>query len=296
VPVASALRVAVIQLTVTPPRRAAGRPWWYSTVKIGSIEILPIRDGISRQKAAEVLTRPGVDDAWACHADLLDRHGLLHFELGGLLIRSAERVVLVDAGVGTIDNAQYSGGGLLDSLRAVGVLPADVTDVVFTHLHFDHVGWATQHGEVVFGNATYRVHVADWAHFVAAPDAQPGAVRKLAPLESRLETFDTDMVIAPGFSARHSPGHTPGTTIYIVADGEQRALLLGDVVHSVVELEERDWEAVFDVDPVAARAVRNAIADEVADTADLVVGAHFPQLRFGRVITTAGARSFRFHR
>jgi hypothetical protein len=79
----------------------------------------------------------------------------------------------------------------------------------------------------------------------------------------------------------------------VVSDGDERALLLGDVVHSVVELGERDWQAVFDVDPVAASAVRNAIADEVADSSDLVVGAHFPGLRFGRVVTTAGNRTFR---
>jgi hypothetical protein len=63
-------------------------------------------------------------------------------------------------------------------------------------------------------------------------------------------------------------------------------------VHSVVELQEPDWEAVFDVDPKAARAVRAAVVDEVADTADLVVGGHFPGLRFGRVVTTTGGRTF----
>ena len=125
-----------------------------------------------------------------------------------------------------------------------------------------------------------------------SPQTDPGAVRKLRPLVDRLETFETDGAIAPGLSARHTPGHTPGSTVYVVADDGQRALLLGDVVHSVVELHERDWEAVFDVDPAAARAVRNAIADEVADSTDLLVGAHFPGLRFGRVVTVAGDRAF----
>jgi glyoxylase-like metal-dependent hydrolase (beta-lactamase superfamily II) len=264
-----------------------------SALRIGSVQIVPVRDGTGYEKGTEVLARPGVPDPWACHPDQLDAEGMLHLPLGGFLIRTGERVVLVDAGVGTINNGQYCGGGFLDSLRDHGVTRADVTDVVFTHLHFDHVGWATSKGEVVFPNATYRVHAADWAHFIEAPDAAPGAVRKLSPIESRLETFDTDVVIAPGLTARHTPGHTPGSTIYIVSDGDQRAMLLGDVVHSVVEFAERDWEAVFDVDPVAARAMRNAIADEVLDTADLVIGAHFPELRFGRVITTAGTRSFR---
>jgi glyoxylase-like metal-dependent hydrolase (beta-lactamase superfamily II) len=261
-------------------------------VKVGGIEILPVLDGVGLERATEVLTRPGVPDAWACHGDQLDEHGTLHFDLGGFLVRTGERVVLVDAGVGMIDNGRYAGGRFPESLRAHGVEPADVTDVLFTHLHFDHVGWATRKGEVVFPNATYRVHAADWAHFVDAPDAEPGAVRKLGPLRDRLEPFDADGVLAPGLSARHTPGHTPGSTVYVVADGDQRALLLGDVVHSVVELHERDWEAVFDVDPVAASAVRNALADEVADTPDLVAGAHFPGLRFGRVVTASGNRTF----
>jgi len=262
-------------------------------MRVGAVEILPVLDGTGREKADEVLTRPGVPDPWACHAQHLGEDATLHLDLGGFLVRTGERVVLVDAGVGTIDNGRYAGGRFLDSLRAHGVGPHEVTDVVFTHLHFDHVGWATQRGEVVFPRATYRVHEADWAHFVESAGADPGAVRKLAPLRGRLETFGVDGVLAPGLSTRHTPGHTPGSTVYVVADGGERALLLGDVVHSVVELHERDWEAVFDVDPVAARTVRNAVADEVADTADLVVGAHFPGLRFGRVLTVSGNRVFR---
>lgn len=261
-------------------------------MRIGAIDVQPVFDGTGREPAAEVLTRPGVPDAWACHSHLLDEAGILHLDLGGFLVRTGDRTVLVDAGVGTIDNGKYAGGGFLDSLQRLGVAPADVTDVVFTHLHFDHVGWATRKGEIVFPNATYRVHAADWAHFVESADAEPGAVRKLSPLVDRLETFTADGAIAPGLSARHTPGHTPGSTVYVLADAGERALLLGDVVHSVVELHERDWEAVFDVDPAAARAARNALADEVADSGDLVVGAHFPGLRFGRVVTTSGSRAF----
>ncbi|MEK6439286.1 MBL fold metallo-hydrolase [Pseudonocardia sp. T1-2H] len=262
-------------------------------MKIGDIEILPVLDGTGREVATEVLTRPGVPDAWSCHAEHLDADGVLSMPLGGFLVRTGDRTVLVDAGVGTIDNGKYAGGGFLDSLREYGIGPEDVTDVVFTHLHFDHVGWATKKGQVVFPNATYRVHAADWAHFVESADAEPGAVRKLSPLVPQLETFDAEVTLAPGLTARPAPGHTPGSTVYVVSDGDERALLLGDVVHSVVELAERDWEAVFDVDPVAASAVRNALADEVADSADLVVGAHFPGLRFGRVVTASGNRTFR---
>jgi glyoxylase-like metal-dependent hydrolase (beta-lactamase superfamily II) len=262
-------------------------------MKIGAIEVLPVLDGVGREVADEVLSRPGVEDPWSCHPGVRDEHGVLHMDLGGFLLRTGDRTVLVDTGVGTIDNGKYSGGGFLDSLRSYGVSPEDVTDVVFTHLHFDHVGWATKKGTIVFPNATYRVHAADWAHFVDSPTADAGAVRKLSPLVAQLETFDSETTLVPGVTARPAPGHTPGSTVYVVASGDERGLLLGDVVHSVVELAEPDWEAVFDVDPLAARAMRNAIADEVADTPALVVGAHFPGLRFGRVVMVSGTRTFR---
>jgi hypothetical protein len=57
-------------------------------------------------------------------------------------------------------------------------------------------------------------------------------------------------------------------------------------------IEERDWHVIWDVDPVAASLVRNRIADEVADREDLVVGAHFPEMKFGRVVTTGRTRRF----
>jgi glyoxylase-like metal-dependent hydrolase (beta-lactamase superfamily II) len=261
-------------------------------MKVGALEIIPLYDGAGREPARESLTKPGVEDPWACHGHELDDAGNLLLTVGGFLLRTGGRTVLIDAGVGTIDNAKYRGGLFLDSLRKAGVEPGDVSDVLFTHLHFDHVGWATQKGRIVFPNATYRVHSADWAHFLDGPGAEPGAVRKLGPLAERWSLFTDDTTLAPGLDTRHTPGHTPGSTVFVVSSEGKRALLLGDVVHSVVELTEPDWEAVFDVDPVAAKAVRARLTEELTDSPDAVVGAHFPGLRFGRLVTVSGQRQF----
>ncbi|MFC9454513.1 MBL fold metallo-hydrolase [Streptomyces sp. NPDC056983] len=260
-------------------------------VKVGALSIDPIFDGHGVEPGREVLSKPDEADPWACHDHLLDIDGGLRLTLGGFLIRTGNRCVLVDAGVGTIDNDKYHGGQFLESLRGVGVSPGDVTDVLFTHLHFDHVGWATRKGQVVFPNATYRVHRADWAHFVESSDAQPGAVRKLAPLADQLVTFEHDMTLAPGVDARHVGGHTPGSSIFVVSSEGERALLLGDVAHTTVELTDPTWEAVFDVDPTAAKRVRAAMADEATDSGDVVAAAHFPP---GRLISVGGGRRFRF--
>jgi hypothetical protein len=184
-------------------------------MRIGEIEVLPVFDGFGYEVARDVLLRPGDagTDPWARHEARLDPHGRLEFTLGGFLVRTGDRVILVDAGAGTIDTGQYRGGQFLASLREHGVAPDDVTDVIFTHLHFDHVGWATAKGEVVFRHATYRVHEADWAYFVESPGALPGAVRKLSPVKPQLETFGSGCTLAPGLDARPALGHTPGSTI-----------------------------------------------------------------------------------
>ncbi|MWA01616.1 MBL fold metallo-hydrolase [Actinomadura sp. LD22] len=260
-------------------------------MKIGSIEILPVYDGTGREVAREVLTRTGGDtDAWACHENLLDARGNLEFPLGGFLVRSQSRTVLIDVGIGGIESDRYTGGAFIDSLRSLGTAPEDVTDVLFTHLHFDHVGWATRKGEIVFPNATHRVHAADWEHFVDGPDAVPGAVRKLAPLRDRLEPFEGDVTLLPGLDARHSPGHTPGSSIYVASSGGERALFLGDVVHSAAQISDPDLRWIHDVDPDAAESVRRSVLESAADTSQVIAAPHLPGMRFGRVITVAETR------
>lgn len=258
---------------------------------VGSLVIEPIVDGVAHETAREILVRPGFEgDPWLAHENILDDDGRLEFTMGGYLVRTGDRKVLIDAGVGTIDNGKYRGGALLESLAAVGVAPEEITDVLFTHLHFDHVGWATSKGQIVFPNATYRCHAADWAHFIETPDAAPGGLRKLSPLTPQLELFDTDHVLAPGISVRHAPGHTPGSIVIVVSDGDDRAMLIGDVAHCPAELSEDEWEAVFDVDRALARRTREALARELEGSGIPVAAAHFPGLSFGRILPGQGQR------
>jgi glyoxylase-like metal-dependent hydrolase (beta-lactamase superfamily II) len=178
----------------------------------------------------------------------------------------------------------------LESLAAEGVQPGDVTDLVFTHLHYDHVGWATQQGKIVFSNATPRCHRADWAHFVEGDD--PRAAAKLLPLVDRMEFWEADGTLFPGLDVQGAPGHTPGSTIFVVSDGDEKAMLLGDVVHCPIELVEDDWEAIVDVDPALARRTREALARELEGSDVPVAAAHFPGLQFGRLLQAGVQRGW----
>ena len=224
-------------------------------MKVGTLDVVPVLDGSSRELLSDVVVHDH-EASWRCPEHPVDGGGRLTLDVGGYVLRTGSRVVLIDAGVGRIQGEHRTGGGLPDSLRQIGLDFADITDVVFTHLHFDHVGWATQQGEIMFRNATYRVHQADWDHFVLGPTAAAGAVRKLIPIAGQLETFDSEMELAPGLVARPAAGHTPGSTVFVVADRGERALLLGDVVHAVGELTDPLWHSLYDLDPSAARAVR----------------------------------------
>ena len=264
-------------------------------MRVGDLEIQPVLDGVARIAPTEAYRMGGVEPAgrggdesdWAPHRSLLTDDGMLEIALGGFLVRTGDRLVLVDTGIGELEAGPLAGGRLLDGLAALGVKPDDVTDVVLTHLHFDHVGWTTRHGQIVFPGATYRCDQRDWDHFVG-PD--PGATKKLTPLAGRLETWDSNGPLLPGVDVLAAPGHTPGSTIVVISSGTERAILLGDVVHCPVELIDDEWAGMGDVDPALAQRTRIALARELEGTDTPVAAAHFPGMQFGRLVRGQGQR------
>lgn len=268
-------------------------------MQVGDITIEPVIDGTMRVPPTVAYTSMGAgpddrgasEEDWAPHRDLLADDGMLEMAIGGFLVRTGDRVVLVDTGIGEIKTGPMRGGDFLRGLAALGVTPDDVTDVVLTHLHFDHVGWTTRHGEIVFQGATYRCDARDWTHFVG-PD--PGATRKLSPLESRLEPWSESGALLPGLDTMSAPGHTPGSTIIVASSGTARAMMLGDVVHCPVELLDDEWSGMSDVDPELALRTRVALMKELEGSDTPVAAAHFPGMQFGRVLFGSGRRSWVF--
>ena len=268
-------------------------------MQVGEIRVDAVIDGIARAVPSEAYrwgvgegSGRGLEDAdWEPHRQFLADDGMLEMALGGFLVRSGDRVVLVDAGIGVFNRGVFTGGAMLDNLQALGVAADDVTDVVFTHLHFDHTGWATVDGAPVFRSATYRCDAADWAHFVPSDER---ATRKLSPIESQLETWDGDGTLLPGVDVRRAPGHTPGSAVLVLSSGDARAVLLGDAVHCPVELVDDEWATIGDVDPDLAKRTRVALARELEASGTPAAAAHFPGLEFGRLLPGEGKRAWSF--
>lgn len=243
------------------------------------------------------------DEAWSPHRQFLDPSGNLTIGMGGFLVRTGGRLVLIDVGIGPTPNSERT-GMFLESLMALGVRPEEITDVALTHLHFDHVGWASDGEKPLFPNATYRCHGADWDFFLGPEpyDDSQGvrflggrrAIELLPVVTDRVEPWSGDATIVPGIDVRDAPGHTPGSTILTVSSGNERAVLLGDVVHCPVELLENDWEGLGDVDPKLAARTRQAMARELEGTDVPMSATHFPGLQFGRLLQGSGTRRWVF--
>ncbi len=255
---------------------------------IGGYRIDPVIDGQGRFRPTKTF-RGTTDEQWQLHQDLLDEDGMLGFVMGGFLVRGHERTILVDLGLGPATLMGITGGGMLDALRTYGVEPGEVTDVLFTHLHEDHIGWASLDGVPQFPNATFHCGAGDYEHFVVEHN-EAYANLKLGPCENHFETYEQAPSL-PGISAMQAPGHTPGSTVIVVSDGTERAMMLGDVVHCPVQLLDDEWSALFDFDPVMARQTRTRLARELEGDASAVMsGAHFPGMRFGRLLSGQGRR------
>jgi glyoxylase-like metal-dependent hydrolase (beta-lactamase superfamily II) len=266
---------------------------------IGEIQVLPVVDGVARLRPHRVYAmsavtqdRKGYDEAdWAPYRHLLDSDNKVEMPMGGFLVLVGDHTILVDAGIADLRFGPFSGGAMLDSLHALGFCEDDITDVVLTHLHADHIGWTSQDGELVFRNATYRCDIRDWEHFLAN-DPGPGdpPVQRLTPMEPRLEPWKGSGSLFAGVDTMDAAGHTPGSTVIVLSSGSQRAMMVGDVVHCAVELLDDDWARISDVDPGLAIRTRASLARELEGSDTLVAGAHFPGMRFGRVLAGQGTR------
>ncbi len=164
-----------------------------------------------------------------------------------LLIRDKERRIIVDTGVGEgwekkfaeiygINHTKYS---LANSLAAAGLSRDGITDVILTHLHFDHVGGATfrdESGAVKpsFPNAKYYVQRKqyEWAVNPSEKDRASYFNEKYVPLfdDGRLQLLNGESELFPGIFISLTDGHTIAHQTVLVTDGSTSLYHPGDTV------------------------------------------------------------------
>ncbi len=209
------------------------------------------------------------------------------------LLRDGDRTVLFDVGSGP--DFMPSAGKLSEAMEAAGIDPGDVTDVVFTHGHPDHLwGLLDDFDEPVFPDAAYHMGRVEWDYWMdpatvdtidAARQAfAVGASRRLPLIEDQVTLFDDGAEVLPGIVARATFGHTPGHMGFEVALGSDSAMVVGDAIvnhHLAFALPAE--HAASDQDPERGAATRVELLNELASRQITFIGFHLPDGGIGHV-------------
>lgn len=267
------------------------RVWANSVLSMGEVEINVLSDGNLVLPRDFILgPMPEMAD------DILNQYGLtgdaLTPDCNLTLLRDGTHTVVFDAGSGA--NFQPSAGQIMDALDAIGVDPADVTHVVFTHGHPDHLwGVLDDFDEPVFYNATHMIGAAEHAYWMD-PDTvnsigeerlafAAGAKRYLEAIAEGLVLFDDGDEILPGITARLTPGHTPGHMSFDIQSGDETVTIIGDAIgNHHVAFAHPEWPSGSDQDQPRARDTRIALLDQLARDGTTFVGFHMPAPGIGR--------------
>lgn len=216
------------------------------------------------------------------------------------VFKLGERVVLVDAGGGS--GLPGYRGMLAERLRAASVHAAQVTDILITHMHGDHVGGLSEAGKPLYPNATVHVHAAE-AKFWLAPELPARAPEQFRPIilgiqasvspyaqAGRVKTFEYGAQVLPGVFAEDAAGHTPGHAVYLWKQEGATALFWGDLVHAAgVQLTHPEVGSRFDSRPPEALASRTRWLAQAAREGWTVFGSHMPFPGVGRLEKSGAA-------
>lgn len=197
-------------------------------------------------------------------------------------IRNAGRTVVVDTGF-THETARTRKRELTvlpaQALAAVGIDAGEVTDVIITHLHYDHAG-----GLASFPKATFHLQDSEMSFVTGRCMCHPRLrhafevedvvtmVRRL--YEGRVNFIDGDAEIFPGISVHRAPGHTPGLQCVRVMTGRGAVVLASDACHFYANmLRQNPFPIVVDI---AAMMDSWRKLEHLADSSDHIVPGHDP--------------------
>ncbi len=197
-----------------------------------------------------------------------------------LLLVGEGKVIVIDVGNGSkfneklasiykIDNSRHS---LVASLHAQGILPDQVTDVILTHLHFDHAGGSTfrENGVVkpTFPNARYYVQREHWeaANNPTERDRASFFSDDFVPLQEhgQLVFTEGEGEILPGISCRLCNGHTPALQAPLISDGSTTMLYCADLMPTIAHVQ-LPWIMAYDLRPLVTLEEKRRILNEAVD-------------------------------
>ena len=208
-----------------------------------------------------------------------DEENFCKLNMRCLLIDTGNKLILIDTGTGDkqLNYLKYYGFKNIinfdTELARLGYSCLDVTDVVFTHLHFDHCGGTTRYNadkstvELVFPNATHWVGATQWANFLN-PNVREGDSyfpENMLPVQEagKLQLVSANQFICPEVEIRLFNGHTVGQLVSYINAGSQTFVYVGDVIPLAANVP-LAWISAYDTNPLMGMEEKKILLDEAA--------------------------------
>lgn len=211
------------------------------------------------------------------------------------IVQAGTNIIVIDTGVGnfksreSIPRMHMLNTLVREWLVAAGAAPEDVTHVVITHLHADHVGWNTtwQDGRWVptFPNASYHFPLDDFTFCKEGKNKEPGVIDVFGDsfFDSVMPIVDAGLAkmmrpgeeIAECLTVHSAEGHSPGQVIFRLESKGEVGVFSGDVFHSPLQIMRPEFNSGYCIWQEKAREVRLRMLNELADESALILPVHF---------------------
>jgi glyoxylase-like metal-dependent hydrolase (beta-lactamase superfamily II) len=209
-----------------------------------------------------------------------DENNLCNWSMRCLLVVDGDRKILIDCGIGNkqsgkfFSNYHLNGDDSLEkSLAAHGFTTGDITDLILTHLHFDHAGGAIRWNEErtdyipAFSNATYYISRRQWEWGTNPNNREKASFLKdnILPIKEkgRLALIGEDGELFPGVSVRLFNGHTDGQMIPFIRYGKKTIVFMADLLPSAAHIP-LPWVMSYDTRPLITLQEKAAFMAEAA--------------------------------
>lgn len=266
----------------------------YYTFKLGAYQITSISDGTVPQDL-HILLKGASQQTVDGLLNQVHLHNPVEASINVFLINTGNKFILVDTGAGNFFGKGV-GGKFVERLNKLGVKPADISDILITHIHTDHTGGLVHEGKAVFPNANIYVGKADVDFFLDAKN-QNGmngydkayfqqAQTAMQPYVTlgHVKPLSGAQKILSDFTAYSTPGHTPGHYYYRLESQGQSITFIGDSVHvEAVQFPNPDITITYDVDQPGAAKQRQTQFAQLANSSAMIAAPHLPYPGIGYI-------------
>jgi glyoxylase-like metal-dependent hydrolase (beta-lactamase superfamily II) len=299
---ATALATGGLSTPALAQAAATGQAPGFYRYKVGDMTVTAINDGFAQRPLEGFIRNAELSAVQAAMGAAFLPTSTLSISFTTLVVQNGAQVTLLDTGNG--DSGAPTSGVWMRNFRAAGFTPEQVTRVVFSHFHGDHInGLRLKDGTLTFPNAELTVPAPEWAFWMddarmgAAPESMRGAFanvrRVFAPVAANIKQYQPGADVAPGITSVAAFGHTPGHCVFMISSGTGKLMFMADTTnHPALFVKNPDWSAIFDMDADVARATRRRLLDMAAAEKTQVHFYHAPFPATGFIAKTGNSFDF----